>query len=362
MYSEYDEQRKERVADQQARDLRKRLRKRRNKTIRRVLLVLIVALFIPARNFLRDTGIPAAKCFLAETRLKDGQYDRARELYLSAGEYKDAPEKAVTCMVLKGDSLMEAGSFMAAYDAYEQAGQAAEEKRVDAALKSAQAAREQGHGTLAACYLGMAGRDAEGALTAGSSYTFGVYEQDNDPENGPEPIQWRVLAIEDGTLLLMSEYLLDCMAYEPGRQHAVTWEKSAARKWLNGDFIEAAFTEEERDMLVENLLENFSNRKSGTAGGVNTRDRVYFLSEKELLNYLPTAKSRRAYNTAYSIAKGAYNSIAGYGWWWLRSPGRNSGYVMRVYYNGEYSMNGIFAGVEEESIRPVIRLDLAKLP
>ena len=43
-------------------------------------------------------------------------------------------------------------------------------------------------------------------LKVGDSFTFGSYEQDNDLNNGTEPIEWQVLAIENNRALLISRY------------------------------------------------------------------------------------------------------------------------------------------------------------
>lgn len=49
----------------------------------------------------------------------------------------------------------------------------------------------------------------------GSIVTFGQYEQDNDPENGPEPIEWFVVNLDKGNhrVLLLSRYVLDAYPY-----------------------------------------------------------------------------------------------------------------------------------------------------
>lgn len=41
---------------------------------------------------------------------------------------------------------------------------------------------------------------------------FGHYEQDNDLTNGAEAIEWRVLKVENGEALLISQYALDSPA------------------------------------------------------------------------------------------------------------------------------------------------------
>ena len=50
-------------------------------------------------------------------------------------------------------------------------------------------------------------------LKVGDIVQFGRYEQDNDLENGPEPIEWRVLEIKDQAALLLSRSILDLKSY-----------------------------------------------------------------------------------------------------------------------------------------------------
>ena len=59
-------------------------------------------------------------------------------------------------------------------------------------------------------------KDAEDAIRTaetGDSIFLGAYEQDNDPANGKEPIEWIVLAEKEGRLLLLSRYALDCVSF-----------------------------------------------------------------------------------------------------------------------------------------------------
>ena len=50
-------------------------------------------------------------------------------------------------------------------------------------------------------------------FAVGSSVYFGSYEQDNDTEDGAEPIEWLVLAVDNDKALLLSRYALDCQPY-----------------------------------------------------------------------------------------------------------------------------------------------------
>ena len=53
----------------------------------------------------------------------------------------------------------------------------------------------------------------DAAENARTILTFGKYEQDNNPDNGPEEIEWIVLEEHDGNLLLLSRYGLDAVPY-----------------------------------------------------------------------------------------------------------------------------------------------------
>lgn len=52
------------------------------------------------------------------------------------------------------------------------------------------------------------------SVVVGSSIYFGQYEQDNNSGNGPEPIEWIVLDIQDDRALLISKYGLDIQPYK----------------------------------------------------------------------------------------------------------------------------------------------------
>ena len=79
----------------------------------------------------------------------------------------------------------------------------------------------------------------------GDTFFFGSYEQDNNLDNGKEPILWRVLDKRDGQLLVISEQSLDAVAYHSTHTENVTWETCALNSWLCNDFAAAAFVQEE---------------------------------------------------------------------------------------------------------------------
>ena len=73
-------------------------------------------------------------------------------------------------------------------------------------------------------------------ISVGDHILFGYYPQRSAPGTDnfdPEPIEWRVLDIQDRNAVIISEYLLDATVYYFDMAD-VTWEMSSLRKWLNG--------------------------------------------------------------------------------------------------------------------------------
>ncbi len=123
----------------------------------------------------------------------------------------------------------------------------------------------------------------EALSTAGSTVTFGHYEQDGNTGNGPEPIEWIVLDVQEGKSLLLSKYGLDKIAYHTSKQN-ITWEKSTLRRWLNKIFMNSAFTAEEQTAVLMTKVDNSEiqgSSKFRTDGGNNTEDYLFLLSYRE---------------------------------------------------------------------------------
>ena len=107
-----------------------------------------------------------------------------------------------------------------------------------------------------------------------------------------KPIKWRVLENDGRNLLLMTDESVGTMPYHAEDDYASssdytneeenTWEKATLRKWLNNDFYQNAFTEDERNYLVTNKVLNGFSSDSQYNSGPTTYDKVYLLSTKEL--------------------------------------------------------------------------------
>ena len=161
-----------------------------------------------------------------------------------------------------------------------------------------------------------------------------------------EPLEWLVIEDAEDSLLLITRYVLP----DSGGRYllcskAPSWETSELREWLNTDFLDSAFTAEEKERMLPVLLpvfnypdeavffdEIFSYRKT---------DLVTLLDETEVDKYFPKVKTRIAYSSANSKST-----------WWLRGPIKGSE-VKAVFFSGEYRDEPCF---NEEAVRPVIRI------
>lgn len=192
-------------------------------------------------------------------------------------------------------------------------------------------------------------------VAVGNTVTFGVYEQDNDLKNGPEPLQWKVLKKTGKRVLLFSEKIIDARAfhdtYGPTR-----WRVSNMRTWLNGDFMQTAFTEAEQKLIPQVELPDSGNDYYGVDPGVETVDRVFLLSADEMNAYFRTDPSRKAQPTEYAKARGFSRNPDG--WWWLRNPGEDASHASLVYKSGNIYLLGERVTRDYIGVRPALWVEL----
>ena len=202
-----------------------------------------------------------------------------------------------------------------------------------------------------------------------SNIYFGNYWQsvksEDVTEDNKEPVKWRVLA-NDGSLFVVSDKNLDCVEYNSSAE-TVTWEECSLRKWLNGKFLDKAFTAQEQGAVLESLVVNEDGAK-GSEAGADTYDKVYLLSIYEVIDPdlgFPTdwkdqGGTRVALNTEYTKSKRAMTGADMSGAWWLRTPGdaKNAANVFntgKVFVRGGNVNNFIFA------VRPAMNIDTSKV-
>ena len=88
----------------------------------------------------------------------------------------------------------------------------------------------------------------------GTSITFGSYEQDNNEDNGVEPIKWTVSGYTSNSVLLTSDKCLEYLPYNGTDKENLSWQDSDIRKWLNNTFIDVAFSDDEQKYINKTYL------------------------------------------------------------------------------------------------------------
>lgn len=157
----------------------------------------------------------------------------------------------------------------------------------------------------------------------GDTVFFGAYEQDNNTSNGKEDIKWLVLDKKDDAVLVISKHVLEDKSF--GRNDD-TWETCSLRKWLNGDFINDAFSPEEQSKLQITNVSADKNPKFDVDSGNATMDKVFLLSVAEVEKYFISDESRIA--DLHSAVSNEYYSDR----WWLRTSGVSFDTYGKTYY------------------------------
>ena len=209
--------------------------------------------------------------------------------------------------------------------------------------------------------------DGNGVTTWDCIY-FGNYYQSNSSTK--EPIKWRVLSVNGNDAFLLADQNLDAKPYN-GEDTDVTWATCTLRTWLNGTFLNTAFTSAEQTAIKNTTVVNDDNPYYDTEGGENTTDKVYLLSIAEAGNtaygfngeFRTESETREAKNTAYAKECGALTSTSteyeGNGYWWLRSPGIISGSASIVFDDGYGLGNGGSVILDNVAVRPALHLNLS---
>lgn len=162
----------------------------------------------------------------------------------------------------------------------------------------------------------------------GKDVTFGNY-------------QWTIIDKDDEKAILVAASDkaddLKLVSYH-NTDEAVTWETSDVRAWLNGEFLENGFSDEERERILLTDVVNNDNETYGTDGGNDTQDYVYLLSVEE-------------YNQYYEYTKSMPQN------WYLRTPGHEADTA--VFITSDHKVHDYGCVVNDQwVVRPVIQVQL----
>jgi len=284
--------------NKQAEYKKKQLAKKQKTFKKFALIACVAACFIIAFVIVLNTVIiPGEEYKKAVSLMNDGKYEQAIEAFGKLDGYKDSEEKVILC---KKNILKESD--------------------------------------------------------VGDYIIFGSYEQDNNLNNGKEEIEWLVLDKEGERILVISRYGLDCQPYNEERED-VTWETCTLRGWLNDEFLNSAFSQQEKAMIPTVTVEAHENPKFDTNPGNDTIDKVFLLSVEEAEDYFSSDNVRKCEPTDYAYDKVTY-VYEGNCDWWLRSPGFNQYCAAVVNYDGSVYGGGFFVHTYGIAVRPVLWINL----
>ncbi|SFP37241.1 protein of unknown function [Butyrivibrio proteoclasticus] len=182
-------------------------------------------------------------------------------------------------------------------------------------------------------------------------------------------LTWKVLAVEDGKALLITENVLDFRKYseQAGTKgingDIITYEGSDLRNWLNSSFKNEAFSATEASQLQSVTVNGSRNSKFGIQDpGSAVTDTVFILSADELERYLPNEHDRIAKclpavnpNPSDPVYYESYDANGNDGsYYWVRTPGIYGYDAIYVHYTGEFEYDGMAVGNTIAGVRPAI--------
>ena len=166
-----------------------------------------------------------------------------------------------------------------------------------------------------------------------NGYIFGHYKS---LVNGSVlPIVWQELDKNDNGILLISKSPIDYRAFNENNQRTA-WEYSSLYRWLNNDFFNSAFDENERGMIVPR----------NTKSEIDLVENVSMLSIEEAERYFHTDAERVC---EIIMPNGTRKRCC----WWLRSEGIDFRYAADVYESGTISKAGDFQHFKQ-AVRPIV--------
>ena len=160
------------------------------------------------------------------------------------------------------------------------------------------------------------------------SVIFGNYPQAG--YGTVKPIEWVALKEEGNKALLISKYILKRKRFD---EKTNVWADSELRQWMNQEFLDAAFTDDEKAAILETELPD-----------VGTVDKVFLLSLEEAKTLINDKKNR--------VMLGGRHCW----WWWLRSPGNQPDVTAIVDVDGSLHSGSVHYG--GGVVRPALWVNL----
>ena len=190
-----------------------------------------------------------------------------------------------------------------------------------------------------------------------------------------KPIKWRVLKIRGSKATLLADRMPDSHPFHDFDEDT-DWSRCSLRAWLNGEFVLRAFSEEEREAIVETSNDNDRNSYYGTDCGPSTLDKAFILSAYEIYaSATGTAygfyagsgiddPAKRFRSTLYAKCRGAWwSSVEAYrgnSFWMMRTSGYTNASAAYVCDFGYLYVRGTSVTCDDAAVLPAITVDLEK--
>ncbi len=191
-------------------------------------------------------------------------------------------------------------------------------------------------------------------FNVGSIVEFGKYFI-NKNDAIKEPVKWRVLARDVDKVLLITDKGIALKRYHESVGFinvfftGINWARCSLRRWLNTDFLETCFSNEEQSQIILTRLEN-------NEGG-DTVDKIFLLSIDEARKYFENNGDRSCTVTSY--AKRTNSGTFGDSYdWWLRSSSHSATAFFVSGYGSINDSTRELADNDSISVRPALWLNL----
>lgn len=200
-------------------------------------------------------------------------------------------------------------------------------------------------------------------VKTGGNYKYFIYE----------PLKWRIIEKNDDQAVLLSDQIIDSAPYNH-EAIDVNWEDCDLRIFIHEEIYEDAFSDKEKQSIINTQISNLDNYYFGTECGDATRDYIYILSEEDIFYSDKAAAhgfsrsdgvedlARRFRPTQYAIARGAWvsssTSTKGMGYWILRSNGYSASNAVYVSDIGAVYNRGTYVNCRDAGVLPAITIDL----
>ena len=183
--------------------------------------------------------------------------------------------------------------------------------------------------------------------SVGDTMEFGCWPKD-------KKIEWTIIATKDNSILLLSSKVIDANKFHDVYGDT-TWAGSFIRRYLNEEFYQKAFTEQEKKRILLSKVKAEKNPLYLIDPGEDTEDKIFLLSVNEARQYLEPNDLVLCEPTVYAMSAGVEkDDKTGGCYWWLRSPGNAGCNIARVSGVGMILEHGFFASDNHNGIRPAM--------